>query len=215
MEKAIVNKINTGIIEDDAAIRESIQKYLQRQERVQCVLACESVEAFLSRMPVEQPVDVILLDIGLPGMSGIEGIPIIREQSPSADILMLTVHHDPEKVFDSLRAGATGYLLKNTPLAEIVEGIVQVFAGGSPMSPQIARKVIDYFGAGRKVHGELLTSREQEVVNALVNGLSYKMIADKLHVGIDAVRFHIKNIYRKLHVNSRAEVVAKTFKGRL
>lgn len=211
----MANKINTGIIEDDAAIRDNIQKYLQRQERVACVLACESVEAFLSRMSSERPVDVLLLDIGLPGMSGIEGIPIIKERSPSVDILMLTVHHDPEKVFDSLRAGATGYLLKNTPLAEIVESIVQVCAGGSPMSPQIARKVIDYFGAGRKAHMELLTTREQEVVDGLVNGLSYKLIADKLHIGIDTVRFHIKNIYRKLHVNSRTEVVAKSFKGLL
>lgn len=158
------------------------------------------------------------MDIQLPGMSGIEGIGIIKDKYPEIDIIMLTVYHDSHKIFDSLCAGASGYLLKHTSLPEIKESILNLLNGGAPMSPQIARKVINHFQEQepRKSNVESsLTPREHDIVNGLVDGLSYKMIADRYDISIDTVRAHIRNIYKKLHVNSKAEVIAKSLKGEI
>ncbi len=161
--------------------------------------------------------DVILMDIELPGMSGIDGMKLIKNQHPEVEIIILTVYHDSHKIFDSLCAGASGYLLKHTSLPEIKEAIETLVDGGSPMSPQIARKVIDYFKKPevKKEPESELTPREQEIVVGLVDGLSYKMIADRMDIAIDTVRAHIRNIYKKLHVNSKAEVIAKSLRGEI
>jgi DNA-binding NarL/FixJ family response regulator len=161
--------------------------------------------------------DVILMDIGLPGMSGISAIRLVRERYPDIDVIMLTVYHDPHKVFQSLCAGASGYLLKTTPFAMIREAIELVRNGGAAMSPQIARKVIDYFHPGVQNRGETcpLTAREREVVLALVEGLSYKLIAEQMNVSLDTVRSHIKSIYRKLHVHGKAEVIGRSLRGEI
>jgi len=208
--------INVAIIEDDEDIREGIRKYLNKQPGFLCHLAEESVEDFLSQLRDDDVPEVILMDIGLPGMSGIDGSKLIKKSYPDLDIIMLTVYHDSHKIFEALRAGASGYLLKNTPLAEIKEAIEQSHAGGAPMSPQIARKVIEHFNPPNKPEPDsLLTAKEKEIVVGLVDGLSYKMIADRMNISVETVRFHIKNIYQKLHVHSKAEVITKSLRGEI
>jgi DNA-binding NarL/FixJ family response regulator len=208
--------IYVGIVEDDIEIREAICSYLNDQENMRCELAEESVEKFMRILYPDKLPNVILMDIGLPGMSGISGIKLIKEKYSEIDILMLTIHNDPHKIFQSLCAGATGYLLKATPLTEIKKFIEEVYMGGAPMSPQIARRVIEYFQKG-KVHKKEspLTDKEREIVLDLVDGLSYKMIADRQHITIETVRTHIKHIYNKLHVHCKADVIRKSLQGEI
>tara|TARA_Y100000385_G_scaffold251031_1_gene273505 strand:+ start:406 stop:1035 length:630 start_codon:yes stop_codon:yes gene_type:complete len=205
-----------GIIEDNKKIRQLIQRYLDMQEDMSCTVATESVEEMLDYLTTYPHPNVLLMDIQLPGMSGIEGMKIIQQKYPDIEIIMLTVYHDSHKIFDSLKAGASGYLLKHTSLPEIKDAIELLMQGGAPMSPQIARKVITHFNdRGQKQQESNLTNREQDIVNGLVDGLSYKLIADRLDISIDTVRAHIRNIYKKLHVNSKAEVIAKSLRGEL
>lgn len=207
---------NIGIIEDNKKIRQLIQRYLDMQDGMDCTVAVESVEEMLEYLESYPRPDVMLMDIQLPGMTGIEGMKIFQEKYPEIEIIMLTVYHDSHKIFDSLKAGASGYLLKHTSLPEIKEAIDLLLSGGAPMSPQIARKVITHFNeTGQKQTESNLTAREQDIVNGLVDGLSYKMIADRLSISIDTVRAHIRNMYKKLHVNSKAEVIAKSLRGEL
>lgn len=209
--------IDVGIVEDNVKIRNLIQKFLDMQSSMSCKTAVDSVEEMFDFLKENRPPDVLLMDIQLPGMSGIEGIGIIKKEYPEVEIIMLTIYHDSHKIFDSLCAGASGYLLKHTSLDGIKESIETLMQGGAPMSPQIARKVIQHFKKPepKKNPESELTLREQDVVNGLVDGLSYKMIADRYDISIDTVRAHIRNIYRKLHVNSKAEVIAKSLKGEI
>jgi DNA-binding NarL/FixJ family response regulator len=212
--------INVAIIEDDRDIREGIQKYINHQQDMICEVADESVEHFLARPLGDDYPEVFLMDIGLPGMSGLNGTALIKESHPDVDIIMLTVYTDWDRIFSALRAGASGYLLKNTPLAEIKRSIELVRTGGAAMSPQIARKVMAYFGSegsrqtppgsAEKTH---LTDREKEIVIGLTDGLSYKLIADRMGVSLDTIRFHVKNVYKKLHVNSKGEVIRLSLRG--
>ncbi len=206
-----------GIVEDNKKIRDLIQRYLDMQEELQCPVAVDSVEEMLDYLENHDAPDVILMDIQLPGMSGIKGIGIIKQKYPDTEIIMLTIYHDSHKIFDSLVAGASGYLLKHTSLPEIKESIQTLLNGGAPMSPQIARKVIGHFNKPNKKADEDygLTPREQDIINGLVDGLSYKLIADRFDISIDTVRAHIRNIYKKLHVNSKAEVIAKSLRGEI
>ena len=206
-----------GIVEDNKKIRDLIQRYLDMQDELNCPVAVDTVEEMLEYLDEHPQPDVLLMDIQLPGMSGIKGMGIIKEKYPDIDIIMLTVYHDSHKIFDALRAGASGYLLKHTSLPEIKESILKLVDGGAPMSPQIARKVITHFqeNAPKKNSDSDLTPREHDIVNGLVDGLSYKMIADRYDISIDTVRAHIRNIYKKLHVNSKAEVIAKSLKGEI
>jgi DNA-binding NarL/FixJ family response regulator len=208
--------IYVGIVEDDIEIREAICSYLNDQENMRCELAEESVEKFMRILYPDKLPNVILMDIGLPGMSGISGIKLIKEKYPEIDILMLTIHNDPHKIFQSLCAGATGYLLKATPLTEIKKFIEELSMGGAPMSPQIARRVIEYFQKGKEEKKESpLTDKEREIVLDLVDGLSYKMIADRQNITIETVRTHIKHIYTKLHVHCKADVIRKSLQGEI
>ena len=208
--------ISVAIIEDDPEVREAIYGFLNAQPDMLCELAEETVEKFLRRLTADNVPEVILMDIGLPGMSGISGIKHIKERYPDIDIVMLTVHNDPHKIFQSLCAGASGYLLKTTPFMQIKAAIQDLDAGGAPMSPQIARRVIEYFRPleGSKTDSPL-TDREKEVVLNLVDGLSYKMIADKQRVSIETVRSHIKHIYTKMHVHCKADVIRKSLSGEI
>ena len=211
-------KTKIGIVEDNKKIRDLIQRYLDMQENMSCPVAVESVEEMLEYLKEYDVPDVLLMDIQLPGMSGIEGIGLIKKDYPETEIIMLTVYHDSHKIFNSLCAGASGYLLKHTSLPEIRESIENLTGGGAPMSPQIARKVIEHFSesvAKKKNKESSLTEREQDIVNGLVDGLSYKLIADRYDISIDTVRAHIRNIYKKLHVNSKAEVIAKSLRGEI
>ncbi len=208
--------INIVIVEDDATIREAIKDYLDSNRDFSCTNVFESVESFLAFLNKDNLPDVILMDIGLPGMSGISGIKLIKEKFPEINIIMLTIYNDNHKIFQSLCAGASGYLLKNSPFSEIKKAIEIVYGGGSTMSPQIARKVIEHFQIGEKIPKEsILTDKEKEIVSCLVDGLSYKMIASQENISIETVRSHIKNIYKKLHVHSKAEVIKKSLTGEI
>lgn len=209
--------IKVGIVEDNVKIRNLIQRYLDMQDGISCHVAVDSVEDMLDYLKEKDLPDILLMDIQLPGMSGIEGIGIIKQDYPEIDIIMLTVYHDSHKIFDSLKAGASGYLLKHTSLPEIKDAVEDLAKGGAPMSPQIARKVIQHFNTSqaKKKPESNLTVREQDIVTGLVDGLSYKMIADRYDISIDTVRAHIRNIYKKLHVNSKAEVIAKSLRGEI
>ncbi len=208
--------IRVAIVEDITEIREGIKDMINSREDMICLLACDSVESFLNILNEENNPDVILMDIGLPGMSGISGIKIVKEKFPDVNIIMFTIYHDSHKIFQSLRAGASGYLLKTTPFAEIKNAIEVVHNGGSFMSPQIARKVIAFFqGKQGKTHSSGLTDKEKEIVLSLADGLSYKMIAENQNISIETVRSHIKNIYKKLHVHSKAEVIKKSLNGEI
>ncbi len=210
--------IGIAIIEDDPQIRSALKGYLDLQPEFEKTSVFHTAEIFIDYLRSNNdPPHVILMDIGLPGMSGIEGMRLITEIYPEIDIIMLTVYHEPEKIFQSLCAGASGYLLKNTPMEQIKEGIISLKNGCSPMSPQIARKVIEFFSSNSKppLKNAILSIREKEIVIGLVDGLSYKLIADRLNISIETVRFHIKNIYKKLHVNSKAEVISKSLRGEI
>ena len=204
-------------MEDDPEIRGVLQDYLDSQVNFSCSLTADSVEAFLHELKYSEPPDIILMDIGLPGMSGINGVKIIKEKYPEIEIIMITVYDDSHKIFDSLCAGASGYLLKNMPLTDVKNCLEQTYKGGSSMSPSIARKVINYFHSPKPVKNksEILSDREKEIVMGLVEGLSYKMLADRLKISIETVRGHIKHIYKKLHVHCKAEVITKSLRGEI
>lgn len=208
--------ILVGIVEDDDEIRNSIQEFLNRQPGFRCDWSFNSVERLLLQLRPDNMPQVLIMDLGLPGMSGIDGMKLLKQRYPLIDLVVFSVYNDSQKIFDSLCAGATGYLLKNTPLDEIKSGVELLVNGGSPMSPQIARKVIEFFAPRnkREVYSPL-SPKEKEIVVGLVDGLSYKLIADRLGISIETVRFHIKSIYRKLHVHGKAEVISKSLRGEI
>ena len=161
---------------------------------------------------LDKRIDIIICDIGLPGKSGIEAVWYIKNKSEKTHVLMLTIFEEREKIFQSLCAGASGYMLKSTPLKEIKAGIGDILNGGAAMSPKIAMQVISYFNKRRQggtVEAEKLTAREIEILSFLEQGMANKAIADQIHLSVDTVKFHIKNIYLKLQVTSRAELIAK------
>lgn len=202
--------IPLAIVEDQAGIRQALTDYLGAQPEFRCVISAASVEELVAYLDEGSPAPrLVLSDINLPGgLSGIEGVGLLRQRLPDTQVLMLSVYADADRVFQALCAGAVGYLIKNTPLPLIKEALLQVAAGGSPMSPSIARHVIRYFQP-RVAPTEGLSPREQQVVQAIEDGLSYKLIADRLQMSIDTVRGHIRSVYRKLQVNSKAEVIAR------
>lgn len=202
--------IKVSIIEDDDWIRENLAAQIERTSGFLCAGCYRNGEEAISRILKDVP-DVILMDINLPKMNGIECVRKLKPLVPSAHIMMLTVYEDSDKIFDSLLAGASGYLLKRTPQAEIMEAIADVHRGNSPMSGHIARKVVQYFNLRGSDDKEIekLSKREREVLDHLAQGIPYKEIADVLSLSIDTVRMHIKGIYSKLHVHSRGEAVAK------
>lgn len=200
--------ITVAIVEDDEYIRSSMAQFLQMQPDFTLLGEFGSVEAFMKTAVVPE---VLLLDIELPGISGLEGAFRIKERHPGINILMLTVYEDRERIFKALQAGATGYLLKNTPLIKIRNAILEAVEGGAPMSPVVARQVVAHFSAKPTLveenNHEQLTPREREVSQLLINGDTYKQIAWRLNISPDTVRQHIKNIYRKLQVNSRVQLI--------
>lgn len=203
-----------AIIEDIDSIRNNYQKYLEAEPEFSKVNSFPTAEDFFTWLEEEQKIpDVLLLDIGLPGMSGIDCIKKIKQLNFPTEIIMLTVYDDSDRIFKSLCAGASSYLLKASPLSKIKESILTASSGNSSMSPSIARKVIEYFMP--KKSNQLLTTKELQIVQGLVDGLSYKLIADRLNISINTVRQHISNIYLKLHVHSKTEVISRSLKGEL
>jgi DNA-binding NarL/FixJ family response regulator len=208
--------IRVSIVEDNARFRGGLEKLIQSNPGFRCVSAHASAEAALAELPQAQP-QVVLMDINLPGMNGVECVRRLKPLLPGIQLIMLTVYENTELIFQALAAGATGYLLKQTPPAELLNAIRDVHAGGSPMSSHIARKVVASFqqppGAGKPMEG--LTAREQEVLELLAKGFLYKEIGDALSISYDTVHAHVRRIYEKLHVRSRTEAVAKHFQQTL
>jgi DNA-binding NarL/FixJ family response regulator len=199
------------IVEDDDIIRESFVLLINSSESFLCIANYDTCEAAIKNLTSDSP-QIILMDIGLPGISGIEGIRRIKKIYPKIDIIIVTVHDEDEKVFDALCAGASGYLTKNIKPGKLLESLNEVLKGGAPMSTNIAKMVIRSFQRSTE---SPLTTRETEVLQQLARGKSYTMIADDLHINKETVRTHIKNIYQKLNVNSKAEALDKASKDRL
>jgi DNA-binding NarL/FixJ family response regulator len=202
-----------AIIEDQISYRESLYDYLNEQPEFSCVLMADSIEDFLANLyRAPHLPTLILCDIGLPGVTGIEGLPQLLQQLPHAQVLMLSVYTDAQRVFAALCAGAVGYLVKSTPLPHLRDNLFQAAAGGSPISPSVARHIVRFFQPTSKLIKEPLTPREKEVLKNIEAGLSHKLIAERLFISLDTVRNHIRQIYRKLQVNSKGELLAKSLR---
>ncbi len=200
------------IVEDDPGLREQLLLVLKSARDIECLYAVSSGEEAFRKIPT-QPPDVVLMDIQLPGMSGIECVALLKKQLPDLEFIMLTVYEDADRIFRALKAGASGYLIKSGPPEKLFEAIRDVHSGGAQFSAHIARKVVQYFHAPVKPapDTERLSPRESEVIELLASGYIYKEIADKLGIGTETVRTYVKNICVKLQVKNRTEAVAKHF----
>lgn len=203
--------ITIAIVEDIKEIREGLQMLINYSAGFSCTEIFANGETALQQLPVNNT-DVILMDINLPGISGIECVRRLKPLCPASQFIMSTVYEDDEHIFESLKAGATGYLLKKTPPAKLLEAITEVYEGGSPMNAQIARRVISSFQNTSIPAAEILTPREKEVLGLLAKGLRYKEIAVQLHVSMETIRSHARRIYEKLQVQSRTEAINKVYK---
>jgi DNA-binding NarL/FixJ family response regulator len=204
--------IKVSIVEDIKEIREGLCSLINGSQGFECISSYSNAESALKGI-IENPPDVVLMDIGLPGMSGIDCIRRLKSKTTGLQIIMLTVYEDDDHIFNAITAGASGYLVKKTQPAKLLEAIQDIYNGGSPMSGQIARKVIGAFQSMNKSSNETenLSPREHEILSYLAKGYRYKEIADKLFISIETVRTHLRNIYEKLHVRSRTEAVLKFF----
>jgi DNA-binding NarL/FixJ family response regulator len=201
--------IRVSIVEDDARVRASLARLIDGADRFTCVSQHESGERAIVELPAVRP-DVVLMDINLPGMNGVDCVRRLRMLLPTVQVVMLTVYEDTDLIFAALAAGATGYLLKRTPPDELLGGIWDVHRGGSPMTGHIARKVVQSFREGDRVGDEdALSPREREVLDHLAQGYLYKEIAARLAISYDTVHTYVRRIYEKLQVHSRTEAVAK------
>jgi DNA-binding NarL/FixJ family response regulator len=212
MSKA--RKIRVVVFEDNAGLRDSLGLLLETSENIELKAVFPDASRLIPRMEQTEP-DVVLMDIQMPGISGIEAVQIIKEKFPQVQVMMQTVFDEDDKVFASLCAGASGYILKNTEPLRMIQAIQEVAQGGTFFTPAIAKKVLQNFQQQSKPEFIQLTKREKEVLQLLVNGASYKMIASTLDVSFGTAHSHIKNIYEKLHVNSASEAVAKALRQRL
>lgn len=208
--------IKVALIEDRREIRDGLAMLINGTQGFKCTGSYRSMEDALPRIGTDLP-DVALCDIGLPGMSGIEGMRILKEKFPALLLLMLTIYDDDERIFDALCAGACGYLLKKTPPAKLLEGLREAVDGGSPMSPEVARRVIALFRDIRPPERAdyELTPHETRLLKLLVEGHNYKTAALELNVSINTISFHMRHIYEKLQVHSKSEAVAKALRDRL
>src|SRR5215475_7952393 len=208
--------IKVAIIEDRRDIREGLAMLINGTEGYRCQHAFRSMEEALESIDRDLP-DVALVDIGLPGMSGIDGIRILRDRHPALSMLMLTVYNDDDRIFDALCAGACGYLLKNTPPARLLVRLEDAVMGGSPMSPEIARRVVTLFRDIRppETADYQLTPHETRLLKLLVDGHNYKTAAQELGVSVNTISFHMRHIYEKLQVHSKSEAVSKALRHRL
>jgi DNA-binding NarL/FixJ family response regulator len=197
--------IRISIVEDDAPIRQALEQYINRAAGFECVSAYEDPRVALRQLPLDKP-DVVLMDLQLPGMSGIECVAALRRQAPAIRVIMLTVFERDEQIFESLAAGAYGYLVKRTSPAKILDAIREVHAGGSPMSAHIARKVVASFHQAASI---TLSQQEREVLTHLSHGHTYAHIAEQMDISVHTVRCYIRRSYEKLQVHSRTEAVAK------
>jgi DNA-binding NarL/FixJ family response regulator len=206
--------IKVGIVEDNKTLREGFETLLNRTAGFKCVCTCETVAEALNKIPKAEP-DVVLMDIQLPDSTGVECTAKIKELMPKVHIVIVTVYEDSERIFQALRAGACGYLLKRAQPEKIIDAIKEAQEGGVPMTPEIARKVIGQFRQQATTQSEVenLTDREREVLELVMHGHANKAIAERLGVTVAAVKFHLQHIYEKLHVHSRTEAALKFKQG--
>jgi len=206
--------IKVAIVDDDDGIRASLATLIRRAPSLRLVGDYADAEAALKEIP-QRPPDVVLMDINLPGINGVECVRQLKSSLPKVQFLMLTVYEDSDSLFNSLKAGASGYLLKRTASARLLEAIRDVHGGGAPMTPQLARRVVHYFS--RPVEGDAsfsrLTPGEKDFLDQLAKGYAYKEIADRMNISIDTVRSYVRTVYEKLHVHSRTEAVVKYLRG--
>jgi DNA-binding NarL/FixJ family response regulator len=207
-------QIKVAIVDDDEGIRTSLAALIRRAPALKLAGDYPDAETALKEIP-RHPPDVVLMDINLPGIKGVECVRQLKSAMPGVQFLMLTVYEDSDSLFNSLKAGASGYLLKRTASARLLEAIRDVHGGGSPMTPQLARRVVQFFS--KPAEGELSVSRltpgEREFLDQLANGYAYKEIADRMKISIDTVRSYVRTVYEKLHVHSRTEAVVKYLRG--
>lgn len=206
--------INVVVVEDKEFIREGLEMLLESNDDFCCTGAYPNCETMLENIEENDP-DVIIMDIGLPGMSGIEGTKKVKHKLPHVNVIVLTIHEESEKVFEALISGASGYLVKTTPHEELLLSIKEAYDGGSPMNSHIAKKMVELlraFDESKKSDEGLLSERENEVLTALANGYAYKQIGEKLFISPHTVRYHIRNIYEKLNVNSQTAAIALAMK---
>ena len=210
------DRITVAIIEDERDIRECLSVLVNGTPGYACTGSYRTMEEALEKIPHRLP-DVVLSDIGLPGMSGIDGVRILKERLPQLLVLMLTVYDDDERIFDAMCAGACGYLLKKTPPARLLESLREAVQGGAPMSPEVARRVIGLFRDFRPPDRAdyHLTPHETRLLKLFVEGHNYKTAAAELRVSVNTINFHVRSIYEKLQVHSRSEAVAKALLNRL
>ena len=209
--------IRVAIFEDNKNLRDSLFQLIDGSPGFKCVGAFPNCNELYNDIRQSKP-DVVLMDIEMPGISGIEAVWLIKENYPEVKILMETIFEEDEKVFASICNGAEGYILKNTPPAEILEAIREIHEGGAPMTPSIASKMLKMFRAQSTPHKQQevgLSLREKEILTCLVEGMSYKMIAEHCFISLDTVNGHIRNIYKKLQVHSKSEAVVKAIKGKI
>lgn len=202
--------ITVSIVEDDAPLRGILSEWIRSADGFKCVGVHENAEIALAALPQEKP-SVVLMDINMPGMSGIECVRRLKPVMPDTQFVMLTVYEDSNHVFDALSAGATGYLLKQTPCSQLIKALKQVCDGGSPMSGYIARKVVQFFQQDRLTAPgmESLSARERQVLELLARGYLFKEITESLGIGLSTVNAHVRHIYEKLHVHSRTQAVVR------
>ena len=205
-------RIKVALFEDNPLLRDSLVQLINASEGLICTGAFPDCSNLMRKVESAKP-DVILMDIDLPGMNGIEAVGQINQTYPDMVIIMQTVFNDNERIFQSITAGASGYLLKNTSPARILEAIREAGTGGAPMTPSIAHKILDVFRSKKPAlpakEQSQLNERQQEILECIFNGMSYKLIGEKLFVSVDTVRYHVKNIYEILHVHSRDELISK------
>jgi DNA-binding NarL/FixJ family response regulator len=213
---AAAKMIRIAIIEDSRQIREGLRQLIDGSEGCSVTGGFGSMEEALAQMPRDLP-DVALVDIGLPGISGIEGIRQLKQLYPEIHLLVLTVYSDDERIFDAICAGACGYLLKKTPPSKLLDAIAEVANGGAPMSPEVARRVVELFRTARAPERASyhLTPHEVRLLQLLVNGRNRKTAATELGVSVHAITFHLRQIYEKLHVHSKSDAVVKALRNRL
>jgi DNA-binding NarL/FixJ family response regulator len=203
--------IHVVIIEDIKEIREGLQLLIDSSDGFSCLQTFSNAEQAIEQLPASCP-DVVLMDINLPGINGIEAIKKLKPQCLRTQFIMSTVYEDDENIFESLKSGASGYLLKKTAPSKILDAITEVYEGGSPMSSQIARRVIASFQKKDSIdETDILTPKEKEILKALAKGLRYKEIADEMKISMETVRSHARRIYEKLHVQSRTEALNKIY----
>jgi len=204
--------LNLVIIEDNLVVMKMLEGFFKASTSFSLLFSATSTETFIETWK-DQRIDVLLCDIGLPGKSGIEATWYVKRKSFSTQVVMFTVFEDKETIFQALCAGASGYLLKDTPMAEVEKKLLEVADGGSVMSPQVARMVVGYFNPllDKKEHKEIdrLTHREIEIISMLQHGATYRNVSERLFISVDTVKFHIRNIYSKLQINSRSELINK------